>query len=589
MRLPAVSLHSLRAILRHRMPGGLNNLSEGHLLQIPILLVLGIFYGITNAVVRKLNRDKIRLIKHVNTHHQDQKAWPASEERVRLVLENALEAFIMMDTSGCILEWNRQAEALFGWTRDEVVGQRLSETIIPPQFQEAHEFGLQQCVATGEGPMLNKRIKIEALHRKGHLFPVELRVSPIHLDDSTVFTAFISDITERKQLETQLRQSQKMDAIGQLAGGVAHDFNNMLLIIGGYSDLLANDPSFSEDQRQSIQQIGQANKRAAALTGQLLAFSRRQVLQPKVVNLNSLIGSLEQMLQTLVGESIEFVTDLASCLGCVKADPGQIEQVVINLCINARDAMPQGGRLTVVTDSMFLDQAAIRQYQFDANPGSQVRLVVKDTGIGMDIKTLSHIFEPFFTTKPNGKGTGLGLASVYGIIKQSGGAIHVTSEPGKGTSVIIYLPRVEEPASINGTELHPAATPKGAETVLVVEDEPAVGDFICRSLRTYGYTVLEARHGIEAVIVAQRQAGPIHLLLTDIVMPQMNGREVAEHLMPQHPDMKVLFMSGYTEDAILRKGVVTEAVDFLQKPFTPTALAYKIRQVLGTRQESLVR
>jgi two-component system, cell cycle sensor histidine kinase and response regulator CckA len=686
--------------------GDLTAVRRSHLLQVPILLILAVFYGISNESVRKLGRDRSTLIDHLSHRRRFERAIRNSEHKMRMVLEHSLDAFVMMSAEGLILEWNREAEALFGWPRAEVVGRPLSETIIPPPYRQAHDGGLRRFLRTGEGALLRKRIETQGLRRDGTVFPLELSVSPLRMDDHTVFTAFIRDISERKEaeealkrsedryrrlvevspdailltrtnrivflnragmelfgavspeqvlgrdpadffhphadratigavrrslneglalpltelpmlrldgspihvnlvasalcdeeasptvqlvlrnvtdqknLEEQLRQSQKMEAVGQLAGGVAHDFNNMLLVIRGYTDLLDEDRTLAGEQREAIDQIRQASERAKALTSQLLAFSRRQVLQPKTINADAIVLNMESMLRTLAGEEVELCIMPDAGGGHVKADPSQIEQALLNLAVNARDAMPHGGRLTIATDQVELDDRAIKDSRLEAKPGPYVRVRVQDSGMGIDPEILPRIFEPFFTTKPKGKGTGLGLSTVYGIIKQSGGAIAVASEPGKGTEVALYLPRVDETATEAGEDSPIPATVSGHETVLVVEDEPSVRTFVCAALRRHGYTVLEARHGIEAVALVQAHVGRLHLVITDIVMPQISGREVAEAVVEIDPSIKILYMSGYTDDAMLRHGIVSDAVNFIQKPYTCEALLLMVRQVL---------
>src|SRR5437016_2581872 len=384
---------------------------------------------------------------------------------------------------------------------------------------------------------------------------------------------------EKTNIEQQLRQAHKMEAIGKLAGGVAHDFNNLVTIITGYSDMLLSRIGPENSTRRELEQIKKAGDRAHSLTRQLLAFSRRQMLQPKVLDLNAVVTNLEPMLQRLIGENIELVIELKPGLGQMKADPGQIEQVIMNLAINSRDAMSQGGKLLLETDNAELDEAYARRH-LPMQPGSYVRLAVSDTGCGMDAATQSRIFEPFFTTKEQGKGTGLGLSTVYGIVKQSGGYIWVYSERGQGTTFKIYLPRVVDPADSVPPVTHWSALPQGMETVLLVEDEPEVRWLVRDMLRHLGYTVLEARHGIEAQVLSIHHPGPIHLLITDVVMPQMSGREIAEQLTSEHPETKVLYMSGYTDDAVVRHGVLAAHMAFLQKPFTPESLARKVREVL---------
>ena len=385
---------------------------------------------------------------------------------------------------------------------------------------------------------------------------------------------------ELRTSEEQLRQAQKMEAVGRLAGGVAHDFNNLLMVMRGYGELLLNRLDANDPLRRNAEEIQEAAKRATALTQQLLAFSRKQVLQPKVLELNAVVTEVEKMLRRLIGEDIELAATLDLALGRVKADPGQIEQIILNPAVNARDAMPQGGRLTLKTSNVTLDQAYARQHR-GARPGPHVLLAVSDTGVGMDAETQSHIFEPFFTTKDAGKGTGLGLSTVYGIVKQSGGTIWVESAPGRGTTFEIYLPLVEKVAA--GGELHPALPappPGGTETILVVEDEMSVRRLAAEFLGSNGHTVLEAQDGGEALQVCEEHRGPIHLLITDVVMPGMSGRELAVRLAGRRPEMKVIYMSGYTDDAIVQHGVLEEGIPFLQKPFSLDALARIVREGL---------
>jgi signal transduction histidine kinase/ActR/RegA family two-component response regulator len=386
-----------------------------------------------------------------------------------------------------------------------------------------------------------------------------------------------NEINERQRLEEQLRQTQKMEAIGTLSGGIAHDFNNLLTVIRGYARMVLDKVEHDPAMRADVEQIDEAGARAAALTSQLLAFSRRQVLQPKIINLNVLVTNLDKMLQRLIGEDIELVTHTDRALGSVQADPGQIEQVIMNLVVNARDAMPRGGKLTLETANVSLDMSDAREH-VEVVPGSYVMLAVSDNGIGMDAETKAHIFEPFFTTKDRSRGTGLGLSTVYGIVTQSGGTIWVYSEMGKGTTFKIFLPRVHEQAELFGSGQRPAAT-KGTETVLLVEDDLQVRKLARSILARSGYTVCEAENGAEALKVCEAE-GTLHLLLTDVVMPGMSGRDLAAKVVEQRPEIKVLYMSGYTNDAIVHHGVLDTGISFLQKPFTPTALAAKVREVL---------
>jgi len=386
---------------------------------------------------------------------------------------------------------------------------------------------------------------------------------------------------ERKRLEEQFRQAQKIESIGQLTGGIAHDFNNLLTVIMGYSELMLNSLPSDAPLRDHVEQIKEAGKRASLLTQQLLAFSRKQVLQPRVLDLNAVLTNLDRMLQRLIGEDINLVTVPAPGLGRVHADPGQIEQVIMNLAVNARDAMPQGGKLTIETANVELDDAYAHEH-ISVKPGPYVMVAVSDTGCGMDTETKARLFEPFFTTKEPGKGTGLGLSTVYGIVKQSDGNIWVYSEPGRGTTFKIYLPVVEgmvetvEPGAVHTKSV------RGSETILLVEDENSVRRLAHSILRANGYTVLEARQSKEALLLSGQHEGPIHLMVTDIVMPGMSGRDLAERLKPSRPNMQVLFMSGYTDKAIVHHGELDPGTAFLQKPFTPEALARKVREVLDS-------
>lgn len=385
---------------------------------------------------------------------------------------------------------------------------------------------------------------------------------------------------ELQSAQAQLLQAQKMEAVGRLAGGVAHDFNNLLTIISGSCHFLLSSLDQPGPLRKEVEEIKRASTRAATLTSQLLAFSRRQVLTLKELNLNDVIRNMESLLQRLIGEDINLVTVLEPALGDVRVDPGQVEQIMMNLVVNARDAMPSGGRVTIETANVELGDTFAHQHAM-TQPGPYVMLAVSDSGLGMDRETQAHIFEPFFTTKDQGKGTGLGLAMVYGSVRQNGGSIFVYSEPGLGTTFKVYLPRVKE--EVDAEQMSPAAPselPRGTETVLVVEDEPGVRAVILRTLREQGYKVLEARHGLEALHLGTQPLEKIHLLLTDVVMPQVSGREVAENLTRIHPELRVLYMSGYTDDAVVRHGVLADGAIFLQKPFTPDVLASKVREVL---------
>jgi len=430
--------------------------------------------------------------------------------------------------------------------------------------------------------------EVEATWKRkdGLLLKVQLSVRAVRNVASGVayYETIVRDVTEQRRLQAQLMQAQKMEAVGRLAGGVAHDFNNLLTVIISYSDLLLEDLGRDDPKREDVAAVRKAAEGAAALTHQLLAFSRQQVLQPKVLDVNATVANTEKLLRRLIGEDIQLVAKLGSGLGSVKADPGQIEQVIMNLAVNARDAMPAGGQLTIETANVEMDEAYVRGHPL-AQPGRYVMLAVSDTGTGMDEQTKAHIFEPFFTTKELGKGTGLGLATVYGIVKQSGGFIWLYSEPGHGTSFKIYMPRVDESAE-RATPAAAAPLPRGTETILVVEDAPAVRAVTRQVLERQGYTVLEAPNGGAALVLATKHHGPIHLLLTDVVMPGVNGRQLAEQLARPRPDMMVLFTSGYTDDSVVRHGVLESGIAYLQKPFTPDGVARKVREVLDSSRDS---
>jgi len=419
--------------------------------------------------------------------------------------------------------------------------------------------------------------------RDGRLLTVQLSVRAVRNAAGRVeyYETFVRDVTDQRRLQQQVLQSQKLEAVGRLAGGIAHDFNNLLTVITSYSDLLLEDLAPGDAKRDDLEQVRKAADGAAALTRQLLAFSRQQVVEPRVVSLNTVVEGLHKILRRVIGEDVELTTTLAPDLGAVRADVGQLEQVLMNLAVNARDAMPTGGRLTIETANVEhdpdyardQDAAAVRRFAM---------LAVSDTGCGMDEATKAKIFEPFFTTKEPGKGTGLGLATVYGIVQQAGGFIWVYSEPGHGTSFKIYLPQVDATAEVAAAATG-ARAPRGTETVLLVEDAAAVRAVTKQVLERQGYTVVEAPDGEAAVRLAQRHRGPIHLLLTDVVMPRVSGRELAEQLARVRPDTRVLYASGYTDDSVVRHGILESGTAYLQKPFSPESLARKVREVLDGR------
>jgi signal transduction histidine kinase len=422
---------------------------------------------------------------------------------------------------------------------------------------------------------------------------LEERVRERTADLERAYESLSAEMTERRlaqealeKSEEQLRHAQRMEAMGQLAGGVAHDFNNLLTVINGAAEMLLR--THGDDRAaKSLNQIRRAGDRAAGLTRQLLAFSRRQVMNTRVLDLNEVVADLDKMLRRLIGEHIDLVTKIDPELGRVKADPGQIEQVILNLVVNARDAMQNGGCLTVETANVMIDQAYARKREL-MRPGPHVMIAVSDTGHGMDAETLTHIFEPFFTTKEIGKGTGLGLATVYGIIKQTGGSVSVYSEPGHGTTFKVFLPRAEGAVEPTTTGQMPALIAMGTETVLLVEDEDDVREFVREALEEAGYKVVEARDGLEAIAHLEEASLAVDVVVTDVVMPRMSGRELMEKLSRNRPGLKWIFMSGYTEDAIIHRGALGESATFLEKPFSAVALSRKVREVLDGRMGSAI-
>ena len=503
-------------------------------------------------------------------------ALRASEAQYRSMFESTPYPMWVFDLeTHRVLAVNGAAIKHYGYSRDEFLALRI-EDLRPPEEVPALLRHLETMPSEYHTAGTWR-------HRKkdGTLIEVETSGHGITFAGRRAEQVVINDVTERKRLEEQFRQAQKMEAVGRLAAGVAHDFNNLLTAILGTTDLMLEDMRADDPDREGLLDIRSASERAAVLTRQLLTFSRQQVVSPQVLRLNELVLELEKLLRRLLGEDVAIRVGVAPDCGGVKADPGQLEQVIVNLAVNARDAMPNGGRLTIETKNVDLD-AEYPTDRVTIPAGRYVMLAVTDTGTGMDAQTKARIFEPFFTTKPVGKGTGLGLATVYGAVKQSGGYIWLYSEVGQGTSFKIYLPRLDaaEPQAVAAE----AAVPlDGTETVLVAEDEDAVRQIIEKALQARGYTVMVARDGNEALAIAGRHAGQIDLLVTDVIMPDMNGRVLSERLTHVRPTIKTLYLSGYTDDAILHHGVLEEGVAFLQKPFSLGALARKVREVIEAR------
>jgi PAS domain S-box-containing protein len=650
---------------------------------------------------------RLALALDVTDRRLAEEALRQSEQRTRLIIDTALDAVITMDAGGHITDWNTQAEKLFGWTRAEVVGKKMADTIVPEKYRQAHSEGLKKFLKTGVGPVLGKRIEITAMRRDGVEVPVELAISPAWLGEEWTFSAFIrdltqqkktaealrlgeqryrelfedmplglyrstpegrlidanpamvamfgykdrdallatppaslyadpadrvrwseemlrtgvvrdfevrlrradgriiwardttlakrqgdgtvvlyegviEDITERRSLEAQLSHSSKMEAVGQLAGGVAHDFNNLLTVIMSCSAMLLDRIKTGDPGREDAQEIAAAAELAAGLTRQLLVFSRKQVVQPQVIDVNNVIGDVENMLRRVIGEDIELATALYPGIAKINADRGQLEQVLMNLVVNARDAMPEGGRLSIATFNCELS-SEFPMGVLKAPEGKYVMLAVSDTGMGMTREVQQRLFDPFFTTKEQGRGTGLGLATVYGIIKQSGGEICVYSELGVGTTFKVYFPALSVASQEELDNVKPKEAPQGSETILLVEDDPKLRVLAVRVLKKCGYEVLVAACGDEALAIAANKETLIDAVVTDVVMPGMNGRELVERLVEARPGLPCLLMSGYADDEILRRGVSQGDTEFLQKPFTPEQLARKVRAVLDSR------
>ncbi len=505
---------------------------------------------------------------------------PLSDETKRnqltkMLVEKSATAMMLVGGTGTIYFANPAASALLGFNEAELTGKSIID-FMPRndalQFSEYWER-LRQSTQLVE--------PVEFVHRDGSLLPVEISANLVVSDGFEISCSYVRDLREEKNLQAQLLQAQKLEAVGRLAGGIAHDFNNLLTIIGGYTDVLLDREEVTGLDRVALSEIRAATDRATDLTRQLLTFSRKQMVKPQVFDLNRVVGNMDRMIRRLIGEDIQLSTMLSSDLSPVMADLAQIEQVIMNLCVNARDAMPEGGNLTLETNELDVD-SEYASHKPGVTPGRYVMLGVSDTGIGMDRDTQSRIFEPFFTTKSRDKGTGLGLSTVYGIVKRANGNVWVYSEPGQGTTFKVYLPSAGEVDL--GTEESPVKISQlgGAETILVVEDDAHVRGLVVHELVALGYEVLEAATPEDAMVLSRSHSGDIDLLLTDVVLPSVSGKIVAEEVSRDRPGIHVLFMSGYTDSAIAQHGVLEEGVNFIQKPFTRLALASRVREILSS-------
>jgi two-component system cell cycle sensor histidine kinase/response regulator CckA len=529
---------------------------------------------LTPALEREIRDGAVREARRLS-----EEALRIQETRFRALAESGIVGIATADAAGDFVEANETFLAMVGYSREDLVAHKLRwRDMTPPELQHQRVSGGVPLPAHGFAASWEK----EYVRKDGSRVPCLVGVTPL---DSSHTVMFAVDLTERRRMEIalrasegHLRQAQKMEAIGRLAGGVAHDFNNILSVVLSYCSLIHENLRADDPMREDIEEITKAGQRAADLTKQLLLFSRQQVVETKVIDLNDVLANMDKMVRRIVGEDVDVRSIVPKPLGRVRADPGSIEQVIMNLVVNARDAMPTGGKLTMETADVVLDEDFAPAYA-GAKAGPYVMLAVTDTGVGMDQATQARIFEPFFTTKEVGKGTGLGLSTVFGIVQQSGGTIRVESAASRGTSFKVYLPRVDEKLDSERLPVAPR-TLHGTETILLVEDEDQLRVVARGILQRYGYHVVEARDGGEALLLCKHQTSKIHLLLSDVVMPKMSGPELAKRLVKERPQMRVLCMSGYTDDSVFRHGMVDAQFAFLQKPFTPESLARRVREVL---------
>lgn len=520
-----------------------------------------------------------KIARDVTERKNAEEALLESEGMARAIIDTALDAFIQMDEAGHIIGWNQQAEAIFGWSRDEAVGRSLGDLIVPERHRARHKAGIARFLQSGESAILGKRIEIDALRRNGTEIKVELKVTALRRHGGYVFNAFVQDFPEKRAEDEQLRMSQKMEAIGQLTGGVAHDFNNMLTVITGTIEILAEGVAGNPKLAATVKLMDEAATHGVEMTQRLLAFARKQPLQPYKTDVNALIVDAAKLLRQTLGEQIEIESILQDDLPPVLVDGSQLTTALLNLALNARDAMPYGGKLMLETEDVHLDEAYARANR-EVRPGRYVMVAVSDTGRGIPAAIRDKVFEPFFTTKGPGKGTGLGLGMVYGFVKQSNGHIKIYSEEGQGTTIRLYLPQAAE--TDETLEITPAAAIEGGqETILIVEDDALVRNFVTGQLRSLGYTTLVAANAAEALRLIE-QGAALDLLFTDVIMPgPMNGRQLAEEVVKRRPSVKVLFTSGYTQNAIFHHGRLDPDIILLPKPYRKSDLARMVRVAIS--------
>ena len=528
-------------------------------------------------------------VENISEHKRADDALRDSQERLLGIISSAMDAIITVDDKQRIIVFNRAAEQIFHCPASEAIGQTIDK-FIPQRFHEAHREHIRSFGQTGTSSRsMYSPGTLMGVRADGEEFPVEATISQVKTASERLYTVILRDISVRKRTEDELRQAQKMEAVGHLAGGIAHEFNNYLGIIMGYSDQMAQEEIESESLRLGLAEIKGATQKTASLTRQLLAFSRKQLIEPTVLDLNASVWDAHKLLRRLIPANIDVIPVLHPDLGKVKADPAQIQQILINLVVNARDAMPQGGKITIDTAEVVLDEEFASRH-VDILPGDYVMLSVNDTGEGIDAETLAHIFEPFFTTKQAGKGTGLGLSTTYGIVKQSGGHITVASVQGRGTTFRVYLPKLAETHDDSPTAPHSKPMPTGIATIVLVEDESSLRRLMRTTLERQGYRVLEAKDGAEGLSLCRHNLEHIDLVVTDLAMPRMTGLQLKEKVVALRSSMKFLLISGYAEDLLGSREQIANAGDFLEKPFLPDELARRVREILdrinGKQEES---